>query len=152
MRRRITRHSSLLVRTQLKVSRTRDLTFDAVRIGKIHTPGFASGSEAGGFESGDRIGWIVIRDAVAVVIQARLLALKERQPAFAGGKEAFSFRRFQAKVFLVPVLRTLHIGHVQRDVIEIGGIKGGGRVRRMSCGASGLMIRTHWRKCKAGHF
>ena len=52
----------------LRGSRTRDLTFDAVRIGKIHTPVFASGREAGGFESRHRIGWIVIRDAVAVVI------------------------------------------------------------------------------------
>ena len=52
---------------QLLVSRTRDLTFDAVRIGKIHTPVFESGREAGGFESRDRIGWIVIRDAVAIV-------------------------------------------------------------------------------------
>ena len=96
----------------LRVSRTRDLTFDAVRIGKIHTPVFASGREAGGFESRDRIGWIVIRDAVAIVIQAGLFALKERQPAFAGGKEAFLSLRFQAKVFLVPFLRTLHISHV----------------------------------------
>jgi hypothetical protein len=125
---------------QLPVSCTRDLTFDAVRIGKIHTPVFASGREAGGFESGDRIGWIVIRDAVAVVIQAGLLALKERQPAFAGSKKAFSFRRFQAKVFLVPFLRTLHIGNVQRDVIEIGGIKGGRRLPRIRCGASLLLI------------
>ena len=125
---------------RVPVSRTRDLTFDAVRIGKIHTPAFAFGREAGGFESRDRIGWIVIRDAVAIVIQAGLLALEERQPAFAGGKEAFLSRRFQAKVFLIPFLRTLHIGHVQRHVIEIGGIKGGGRVRRIRCGASGLLI------------
>src|SRR6266516_135404 len=81
------------------LSRIRDLTFDAVRIGKIHTPVFASGREAGGFESRDRIGWIVIRDAVAVVIQAGLFAMEERQPAFAGGKEASSSRRFQAKMF-----------------------------------------------------
>src|SRR5205809_8057954 len=91
------------------LSRTRDLTFDAVRIGKIHAPVFASRREAGGFESRDRIGWIVIRDAVAVVIQARLLALEECQPAFAGSKEAFLSLRFQAKVFLVPFLRTLYI-------------------------------------------
>ena len=109
----------------LRVSRTRYLTFNAVRIGKIHAPVFASGSKTGGFESRDRIGWIVIRDAVTVVIQARLLALEERQPAFARGKEAFSSRRFQAKVFLVPFLRTLHICHAQRDVIKIGGIKVG---------------------------
>jgi hypothetical protein len=96
----------------LRVSRTRDLTFDAVRIGKIHAPVFASGREAGGFESRDRVGWIVIRDAVAVVIQAGLLALEKGQPTFAGGKEAFSSRRFQAKVFLIPLLRTLYIGHV----------------------------------------
>ena len=96
---------------RVPVSRTRDLTFNAVWIGKIHTPVFASGREAGGFESRDRIGWIVIRDAVAVVIQAGLLALKERQPAFAGGKEAFLSRRFQAKVFLIPFLRTLHVAH-----------------------------------------
>jgi len=68
-----------------RASRTRDLTFDAVRIVEIHTPAFASGHEAGGSESRDRIGWIVIRDAVAVVMQAGFLALKERQPAFAGG-------------------------------------------------------------------
>ena len=96
----------------LTASRIRELTFDAVRIGKIHASVFASGREAGGFESRDRVGWIVIRDAVAVVIQAGLLALEERQPAFAGGKEAFSSRRFQAKMFLIPFLRTLHIGHV----------------------------------------
>ena len=87
-----------LLFTQL--SRTCDLTFDAVWIGKIHTLVFASGHEAGGFESRDRIGWIVIRYAVAVVIQAGLLALEERQPAFARGKEAFLSLRFQAKVFL----------------------------------------------------
>jgi hypothetical protein len=40
-------------------------------------------------------------------------------------------------------LRTLHIGHVQRDVIEIGGIKRGGRVRRLRCGASELLIGEH---------
>jgi hypothetical protein len=124
----------------VNVSRTRDLTFNAVRIGKIHTPAFASGREAGGFESRDRIGWIVIRDAVAVVIQAGFLALEKRKPALAGGEEAFSSSRFQAKMLLVPFLRTLHIGHVQRDVIEIGGIKGGGRVRRIRCGASGFLI------------
>ena len=73
----------------LTLSRTRDLTFDSVRIGKIHTPVFASRREARGFESRNRIGWIVIRDAVAVVIQARLVAMKERQPPFAGGKKAF---------------------------------------------------------------
>src|SRR5215471_12014556 len=75
--------SYFLLSTQ--VSRTGDLTFDAVRIGKIHTLIFASRREAGGFESRDRIGWIVIRDAVAVVIQTRLLALEERQPPFACG-------------------------------------------------------------------
>ena len=112
------------------VSRTRDLTFDAVRIGKIHTPRFASGREAGGLESRDRIGWIVILDAVAVVMQARLLALEERQPAFAGSEEAFFARRLQAKMFLVPFLRALNVAHAQGDVIEIGGVKGGGRVRR----------------------
>src|SRR6266496_2978504 len=122
------------------LSRIRDLTFDAVRIGKIYTPVFAPGREAGGFESRDRIGGFVIRDAVAVVIQAGLLAMEERQPAFAGGKEAFLPSRFQAKVFFIPFLRTLHIGHAQRDVIEIGGIKGGGRVRRIRCGASRLLI------------
>src|SRR6266540_2929445 len=84
----VARLANQLLFTQ--VSRTPDLTFDAGRIGKIHTPVFKSGREAGGFESRDRIGWIVIRDAVAVVIQAGLLVLKERQPAFAGGKEAFS--------------------------------------------------------------
>src|SRR5262249_28792155 len=41
------------------------------------------------FESHDRIGWIVIRDAVAVVLQAGLLPLEERQLAFAGCKETF---------------------------------------------------------------
>src|SRR5262245_48697224 len=124
----------------LRISRTRDLTFDAVRIGKIDTVAFASGREAGGFESRDRIGWIVIRDAVAVVVQAGLLALEERQPAFAGGKEAVFSSWFQTKMFLIPFLRTLHISHAQCDVIEIGGIKGGGRVRRIRCSASGLLI------------
>jgi hypothetical protein len=66
---------------------------------------------AGGFESRDRIGGIVIRDAVAVVMQARLLALEERQPAFTGREEAFLPRRSQAKVFLIPFLRAPHIGH-----------------------------------------
>jgi len=123
-----------------RASRTRDLTFNAIRILEIHTPAFASGREAGGFESRDRIGWIIIRDAVAVVMQAGFLALKERQPASAGGKEAFLSPRFQAKMFLIPFLRTLHIGHAQRDVVEIGGIKRGGRVRRIRCGTSGLLI------------
>src|SRR4029453_14969221 len=90
---------------------TGDLTFDAVRIGKIYTPAFASRREAGDFKSRDRIGGIVIRDAVAVVMQAGLLALEERQPAFARGKEAFFSPRFQAKVFLIPFLRTLHVAH-----------------------------------------
>src|SRR5215211_890001 len=112
----------LILPSAFLLSRIRDLTFDAVRIGKIHTPVFASGRETGGFESRDRIGWIIIRDAVAVVIQTGLLALEERQPAFAGGKETYLSRRFQAKVFLIPFLRTLHIGHAQRDVIEINGI------------------------------
>ena len=97
--------------TVLIVSCIRDLTFNAVRIGKIHTPVLASGREAGGFESRDRIGWIIIRDAVAVVMQAGFLALKERQPASAGGKEAFLSPRFQAKMFLIPFLRAPHIGH-----------------------------------------
>jgi hypothetical protein len=138
-----------------RISRTGDLTFDAVRIGKIHTPVFSSGRDAGGFEPRDRIGWIVIRDTVAVVIQAGLLILEERQPAFAGGKKTFSSRRFQAKMFLIPFLRTLHIGHAQRDMVEIGGIKGGGRVRRIGCGASGFLIgerngRAHARGKHAG--
>src|SRR4029450_7704594 len=90
-----------------RASRTRDLTFDTVRIVEIHTPVFASGREAGGFESRDRIGWVVIRDAVAVVMQAGLLALGGRQPASAGGKEAFLSPRFQAKVFLIPLRATL---------------------------------------------
>jgi hypothetical protein len=122
------------------MSRTGDLTFDTVRVAKIHTVIFASWPEADGFEFRNRIGWIVIRDAVAVVIQAGLLALEERQPAFAGGKEAFSSRWVQAEMFLVPFLRTLHIGHVQRDVIEIGGIKGGGQLCRIRRCASGLLI------------
>src|SRR6266480_7923672 len=64
----------------LRVSRTRDLTFDAVRIVEIYTPAFASGREAGSFESRDRISGIVIGDAVAVMIQPRLLALEQCQP------------------------------------------------------------------------
>src|SRR5437764_5698018 len=119
------------------VSRTRDLTFDAVRIVEIYTPAFASGREAGSFESRDRISGIVISDAVAVMIQPRLLALEECQPAFAGRKEPFSSRRFQPKMFLIPSLRTLHVGHRQRDVIKIGGIKGGARLRRIRCARSG---------------
>ena len=67
--------------------------------------------EAGGFESRDRIGWIVIRDAVAIVIQAGLLALKERQPAFAGGKKPSRPVGFKPRCF-GTFLRTLHIGHV----------------------------------------
>jgi hypothetical protein len=54
-----------------------------------------------------------------------LLTLEKRQPPFTGGKKAFLSHRFQAKVLLIPFLRTLHIGHAQRDVIEIGGIKAG---------------------------
>jgi hypothetical protein len=56
------------------------------------------------------------------VIQAGLLALKERQPAFAGSKEAFLSLRFQAKVFLVPFLRTLHIGNgatMQTQIVKM---------------------------------
>jgi hypothetical protein len=102
---------SILHPVGLEQSRTRDLTFDAVRIVEIHTPAFTPGREAGGFESRDSIGWIVIRDAVAVVMQAGLLALEERQPASAGGEEAFFSPRFQAKVFLIPFLRTLHVAH-----------------------------------------
>ena len=85
--------------TVLRVSRTRDLTFDAVRIVEIHTPAFAPGCKAGGFESRDRIGGIVIRDAVAVMVQTGFLALEQREPAFAGGEEAFFSRRLQAKMF-----------------------------------------------------
>jgi hypothetical protein len=103
---------------------------------EINTPAFAPGRESGGFESRDRIGWIVIRDAIAVVIQAGLRAVEERQPAFAGGEESFFSCRFQAKVFLIPFLRALHVGHSQRDVVEIAGIKGGGRLRRIGCGAT----------------
>jgi hypothetical protein len=42
----VARWANQLLFTQL--SRTCDLTFDAVRIGKIYTPVFASGREAGG--------------------------------------------------------------------------------------------------------
>jgi hypothetical protein len=54
--------------------------------------------QAGGFESRDRIGGIVIRDAVAVMVQTGFLALEQRQPTFAGGEEAFFSRRLQAVV------------------------------------------------------
>jgi hypothetical protein len=73
----------------LEQSRTRDLTFDAVRIVEIHTPAFAPGREAGGFESRDRIGWIVICDAVAVVMQAGLLALEALRKRAISTEEPF---------------------------------------------------------------
>jgi hypothetical protein len=110
--------------------RARDLAFDAVWIVEVDATAAALGRQTGGFESRDRIGGIVIRDAVAVMVQTGFLALEQRQPTFAGGEKAFSSRRLQAKMFLIPFLRALNVTHAEGDVIEIGGIKGGGRVRR----------------------
>jgi hypothetical protein len=39
-----------------------------------------------------------------------------------------------------PFLRALNVAHAEGDVIEIGGVKGGGRVRRTRCGELGLLV------------
>ena len=89
------------------------------------------------------------------MVQTGFLAFEQRQPAFAGGEEAFSSRRLQAKMFLIPFLRALNVAHAEGDVIEIDGVKGGGRVRRTRGGELGLLIgegdgRAHSRGKDAG--
>src|SRR4029450_8881793 len=52
-------------------------------------------------------------------------------------------------MFLIPFPRALNVAHAEGYVIEIGGIKGGGRVGRTRCSELGLLISEGDRRAQS---